>query len=386
MAKNMEKVESIDVNALDNFSWDDGGGIDFFGEVTTKSEKVEEVPIEETKKDTSEKEKPEEEEEVNLFGDFDEEENKEVPKEETRKEEVESSTSSSDSLKTLEFLKISGALEVSEEDLEEFKSLDEEDQKQVVKDYFEEAVENRFTESIKELPESVKNIVKYAVNGGNITNLLNNMFKNRANGVSEDIDIEEESSQITVVKQKLIEEEYDEDYITSQIEYLKDSGKLKVTASKYFEKYKADKLANESKEVERLEEERKLNKQRQIDFRKDLAQYVSSNEDIKGFRLSKKDVAEIPEYISAQSIKLQNGTVTSPFYKDFLEAMKDKDKLVVMATLLRNNFDFTSLQKSIGTKVTKTLKENLQNQKATQSIKSNAGSSQTPKRLIDLIG
>ena len=41
--------------------------------------------------------------------------------------------------------------------------------------------------------------------------------------------------------------------------------------------------------------------------------------------------------------------------------MKDKDKLVVMATLLRNNFDFTSLQKSIGTKVTKTLKENLQN-------------------------
>lgn len=386
MAKNMEKVESIDVNALDNFSWDDGGGIDFFGEVTTKSEKVEEIPIEETKKDTSEKEKPEEEEEVNLFGDFDEEENKEVSKEETRKEEVETSTSSSDSLKTLEFLKISGALEVSEEDLEEFKSLDEEDQKQVVKDYFEEAVENRFTESIKELPESVKNIVKYAVNGGNITNLLNNMFKNRANGVSEDIDIEEESSQITVVKQKLIEEEYDEDYITSQIEYLKDSGKLKVTASKYFEKYKADKLANESKEVERLEEERKLNKQRQIDFRKDLAQYVSSNEDIKGFKLSKKDVAEIPEYISAQSIKLQNGTVTSPFYKDFLEAMKDKDKLVVMATLLRNNFDFTSLQKSIGTKVTKTLKENLQNQKATQSIKSNAGSSQTPKRLIDLIG
>lgn len=386
MAKNMEKVESIDVNALDNFSWDDGGGIDFFGEVTTKSEKVEEIPIEETKKDTSEKEKPEEEEEVNLFEDFDEEENKEVSKEETRKEEVETSTSSSDSLKTLEFLKISGALEVSEEDLEEFKSLDEEDQKQVVKDYFEEAVENRFTESIKELPESVKNIVKYAVNGGNITNLLNNMFKNRANGVSEDIDIEEESSQITVVKQKLIEEEYDEDYITSQIEYLKDSGKLKVTASKYFEKYKADKLANESKEVERLEEERKLNKQRQIDFRKDLAQYVSSNEDIKGFKLSKKDVAEIPEYISAQSIKLQNGTVTSPFYKDFLEAMKDKDKLVVMATLLRNNFDFTSLQKSIGTKVTKTLKENLQNQKATQSIKSNAGSSQTPKRLIDLIG
>lgn len=386
MAKNMEKVESIDVNALDNFSWDDGGGIDFFGEVTTKSEKVEEIPIEETKKDTPEKEKPEEEEEVNLFGDFDEEENKEVSKEETRKEEVETSTSSSDSLKTLEFLKISGALEVSEEDLEEFKSLDEEDQKQVVKDYFEEAVENRFTESIKELPESVKNIVKYAVNGGNITNLLNNMFKNRANGVSEDIDIEEESSQITVVKQKLIEEEYDEDYITSQIEYLKDSGKLKVTASKYFEKYKADKLANESKEVERLEEERKLNKQRQIDFRKDLAQYVSSNEDIKGFKLSKKDVAEIPEYISAQSIKLQNGTVTSPFYKDFLEAMKDKDKLVVMATLLRNNFDFTSLQKSIGTKVTKTLKENLQNQKATQSIKSNAGSSQTPKRLIDLIG
>ena len=44
MAKNMEKVESIDVNALDNLVGMMGGGIDFFGEVTTKSEKVEEIP------------------------------------------------------------------------------------------------------------------------------------------------------------------------------------------------------------------------------------------------------------------------------------------------------------------------------------------------------
>jgi len=65
--------------------------------------------------------------------------------------------------------------------------------------------------------------------------------------------------------------------------------------------------------------------------------------------------------------------------------MKDKEKLVLMAKLLRNDFDFSSITKSIDTKRTRELKDNLQRQAESKSVKSNNGSSQKPQRLIDLL-
>ena len=63
--------------------------------------------------------------------------------------------------------------------------------------------------------------------------------------------------------------------------------------------------------------------------------------------------------------------------------MKDKDKLVVLAKLVKNNFDFSDIEKNIETGKTRELKEKIQRQKDSKIPKSAGGSSQ-PKRLADM--
>lgn len=400
MEKRITTLETLHVDNLDSFNWDsDVSEVDFFGEVVKKPEEEEKKPEGEEsskeknkKPEETKKEEEEDDDDSNPFGSFETEEStktkivdegKKDEEEDKSKKDV-STDSSSQSLTVLNFLKEQNALEISDEEFEELKGLDEDDRSEAVKDYFQQAVEDRFTESIQELPDSVKNIIKYVSKGGDLETFLSTISKG-SNGLSENLDITEENNQELIVRQKFKEEGYDSDYIDSHLEYLKDSGKLQITAEKHFEKWKSSRKEAQNKEVARIEGLKRQQRDNQIRFKKELAEQVNSIEDIKGFKLSKRDVTEIPEYISSQTVKMEDGRIISPFYRDLNKAMQDKDKLVLLAKLLRDDFDFTPLQKNIDTKRTKELKGNLQRQKDTQSIKSNAGSSQTPRRLIDLI-
>ena len=91
----------------------------------------------------------------------------------------------------------------------------------------------------------------------------------------------------------------------------------------------------------------------------------------------------MPEYISSQTVKMNDGRVITPFYRDLFEAMKDKDKLVLLAKLVKTDFDFTPLAKNIDTKRTKALKEDLQRQKEKNKTIGSAGGSSQTKRLAD---
>lgn len=403
MGKETTTLDTLHMDNLDGFNWDaDVEEVDFFGEVTKRPEEVakdkdkgEESPKVDEKKPGKDQEEEDDEDKdaPNPFKSF---ENGEEPDEIVKTEKVKTGDEEdkedktvvadldSQSLAVLSFLKGENALEITDEELKDIEGLDEEDRKEVLKDYFQQAVEDRFAESIQDLPETVKNIVKYVAKGGDLSTFLSTMM-NSSSGLSENLDIAEESNQELVVRNGLQEEGYDSDYIDSQIDYLKDSGKLQITAEKRFEKWTKAREEAQKKEVARVEAQKKQQREAQITFKRELTEQVKSNEEIKGFKLSKKDVSEIPDYISSQSVKLEDGRAISPFYRDLNKAMQDKDKLVLLAKLLRDDFDFTPLQKNIDTKRTKELKNNLQRQKDTQSIKSSAGSSQTPKRLIDML-
>jgi len=404
MGKETTTLDTLHMDNLDGFNWDaEVEEVDFFGEVTKRPEEVDKDKDKEGEPSKSDDKKPgkdqeeddEDKDAPDPFKGFENgEESDEIIKTEKVKtgdkdeEDEEGKTVVADldsqSLAVLSFLKGENALEITDEELKDIEGLDEEDRKEVLKDYFQQAVEDRFAESIQDLPETVKNIVKYVAKGGDLGTFLSTMM-NSSSGLSETLDIAEEGNQELVVRNGLQEEGYDSDYIDSQIDYLKDSGKLQVTAEKRFEKWTKTREEAQKKEVARVEAQKKQQREAQITFKRELAEQVKSNEEVKGFKLSKKDVSEIPDYISSQSVKLEDGRAISPFYRDLNKAMQDKDKLVLLAKLLRDDFDFTPLQKNIDTKRTKELKNNLQRQKDTQSIKSSAGSSQTPKRLVDML-
>jgi hypothetical protein len=197
------------------------------------------------------------------------------------------------------------------------------------------------------------------------------------------MNLEDELIQEKITKYKLIEEGYDDDYIESQIEFLKDSDKLKITAEKYYNKWKKDEEEKEKKYLKSVEEEANARRNSQIEYRKSLAQHLSTLEDIKGFKISKKEISELPEYIAVPNIKTSTNQVITGFQKDLFEAMKDKDKVILMAKILKSDFDFSILEKTLKSEQTKNLKENLQRQKENKNINSTIGSSQKQKRLVD---
>jgi len=347
---------------FNEFNWDSEiTDVDFFGEIQKIQE---EVPEEEEKKE-EEKSKEEEIEEEKIFEDLVEEQ------EENSSETLEKpSTGLKDSL---QYLIEQGIIE-----LDENEELPESVDNDYLTDIIDKSIEKRFEESIKNLPEDLKNIIKYVNNGGSLEDIIT--ILSESSELSEDIDLSDESNQEKVLRYLLKQEGEDDEIIEANIEFLKDSGKLAAISEKKFEKWKNDKKTELEMEVENQKKQKQLLKENQIKFKKDISEYLSSNNEIKGLTISKNEEKELPSYISDTSIKLQDGRQITPFYRDLFEALKDREKIIALAKIIKSDFDFSSMKKNIVTKQTQKLKEEIQRQE-----KSTDKRSSQKTRLIDLL-
>ena len=192
----------------------------------------------------------------------------------------------------MDFLVKQGIIELDEEDLKEFNELDEVDKEEVIKDFYLKAVEDKFEEDINNLPEVVKNSLKIAIKGGNVDEYLAGVYTSKQTGLTRNMNLSDELVQEKVVTQKLIEEGYDEEYITSQLEFLKDSDKLQITAEKYYNKWKKEEDEKEKDYLKRVEAAAEEKRNSQINYRKSLTQHLSGIEGVKGFKLTKKEISE----------------------------------------------------------------------------------------------
>ncbi len=347
---------------FNEFNWDSEiTDVDFFGEIQKIQE---EVPEKEEKKE-EEKSKEEEIEEEKIFEDLVEEQ------EENSSETLEKpSTGLKDSL---QYLIEQGIIE-----LDENEELPESVDNDYLTDIIDKSIEKRFEESIKNLPEDLKNIIKYVNNGGSLEDIIT--ILSESSELSEDIDLSDESNQEKVLRYLLKQEGEDDEIIEANIEFLKDSGKLAAISEKKFEKWKNDKKTELEMEVENQKKQKQLLKENQIKFKKDISEYLSSNNEIKGLTISKNEEKELPSYISDTSIKLQDGRQITPFYRDLFEALKDREKIIALAKIIKSDFDFSSMKKNIVTKQTQKLKEEIQRQE-----KSTDKRSSQKTRLIDLL-
>ena len=372
--------------SLDSFDWDAmAKEADFFGEnapegmiledeKTSKTDK-EEKPgeVDTTKEPEGSKEKTENENEdgEDLFADLSGETLKSTEEDETKGVEKTSATSYKDLYTSL---KSSGILEVEGEEDEAMEVTQE-----LLAERIEQSIEKRFEESIKGLPGELKNIIKFVSNGGNFYDIVSNYTSSE--NLNPDVDMTDETNQERVLRAILEEEGKDDELIDSQIEFYKDSGKLESIANKYFDKWKEDR----EKEVEAQVEQQRLAKQQaaqnQKAFKKELTTFISESESVKGLSINKKDAEELPDYISNTTVKLQDGRQITPFYRDLFEAFKDKEKVVILAKLVKNGFDFGDIKKEVSTKQAREIKNELQRQNKNQPKEAH----KTQKRLVDLI-
>jgi len=254
-------------------------------------------------------------------------------------------------------------------ELEEGEELDEDTALELLEEGFESGVENRISELLGGLPNELQALNKYVLNGGDMNDFLSKMNTMGAStGITATLDISNEKNQELVVRQMYEDEGMDDDFIDTQLESLKDTGKLEAFAKKRFEKWKEQ----DSKVSQQAAQQQELQAKAQ---REKARQYYSSlktavNGEFEGIKLSAKDKAEIPGFMTDRNIKLSNGAVVTPFNQNLMEVLQNETASIQLAKLLRDRkkdgtFDFSQLEKVAATKVTKEIKDNIRRNKET---------------------
>lgn len=282
------------------------------------------------------------------------------------------------SISLLESLKERGLADYELEDDEE---MTEELAESLIEESFEAGVENRIKELFEDFPPIVQQFNKYVIDGGDPSNFFKHVNNSQKLGITSDIDLTDEKNQEKVVRQLMREEGEDEELIEAQIEFYKDSGKLSSIANRKFEKWNTKRKQEEQKMLEQQAQQRVINKQKLREYKQNLSSNIP-NLNLGEIKLSRKDTKELPSYIVDKTIKLQNGSNISQRDADLYDVLDNEKASVQLAYLLRNRnsdgtFNFKNIEKTINTKITKEVKNNIRrNSKLTPSTSIYSGSSQ----------
>lgn len=384
---------------IDQFAgWEDSSQQhDFFGETnlvedvvsTVEKDDVVEEGDETTKPDPKKKEKEEQELIDKQFKDFesgvskvssDDDDNDEG--DETKVATAPEGVTKVNSKSTLEFLKDKGLVDF---ELEEGQELTEDLAENLLEDSWEQAVEAEVEATIKDLPQEVKDLIKFASKGGDVGQLLAKMANNVTSGLNKNSDIESEAVQIQAVTTDLLSQGYDQEYIDTQIEFLKDSNKLEGISKKAFDKIIAKQEADTANEVEQATQQKEFRKKQAREYKTNITTHIGSLTEVGGLPVSKQDKAVLPTYISEPTVELQDGRVVSELQADLFKVMADKDKIVLLAKLLKSDFDFSAIARKQATTASRGIKEAVQN--ADKKTLSNGAGSHKPnkKALWDML-
>lgn len=387
---------------IDQFAgWEDSSQQhDFFGETnlvedvvsTVEKDDVVEEGDEATKPDPKKKEKEEQEIIDDQFRDFESGISKVSTEEDEDDDEGGTPAQGKDDTKptavkvnsksTLEFLKDKGLVDF---ELEEGQELTEDLAENLLEDSWEQAVESEVEATIKDLPQEVKDLIKFASKGGDVGQLLAKMANNVTSGLNKDSDIESETVQIQAVTTDLLSQGYDQEYIDTQIEFLKESNKLEGISKKAFDKIIAKQAADTANEVEQATQQKEFRKKQAREYKTNITTHIGSLTEVGGLPVSKQDKAVLPTYISEPTVELQDGRVVSELQADLFKVMADKDKIVLLAKLLKSDFDFSAIARKQATTASRGIKEAVQN--ADKKTLSNGAGSHKPnkKALWDML-
>lgn len=366
--------------------WDDSSQQhDFFGETNLEVDVVDIAPKDEAKtEEDKEKIKKEEEEEKIVdeqFKDFE----TGIPAEDEEEEKTSTKkpvSSVTNSKQTLEFLKEKGLVDY---ELEEGKELTEELAENLLEDSWENALDTAIEETIKELPQEVKDLIKFASKGGDVNQLLAKMATQAVSGINKNSDISSEEVQVAAISADLSSQGYDQEYIDSQIEFLKDSNKLEAIATKAFNKIVAKQEQETESEVTQAKLIQENRKKQAREYRSTITSHINTLSEVGGLPISKQDRSVLPSYISEPNVELQDGRVVSEMQADLFKVMADKDKITLLAKLLKSDFDFSAIARKQQTAATRDIKSKVENAEKIKTVSSEGVHKPSKRAIWDMI-
>lgn len=374
---------------IDQFAgWEDSSQQhDFFGETNLEVDIVEIASKDDVKtEETIAKEKEEKEEQELIDDQFssfektskvttedEDEEGKGTPS--AKKEPV----TNVNNRQTLEFLKEKGLVDY---ELDEGKELTEEEAEHLIEDSWEKALEAEVESTIKDLPQDVKDLIKFASKGGDVSELLGKMVQHATSGITKNSDIENEDVQVLAISMDLKSQGYDQEYIDSQVEFLKGSGKLGNISKKAFDKIVAQQEAETAGQVQRQKESLDNRKKQAREYKTNITTHINSLNEMGGLPISKQDKTVLPTYISEPNVELQDGRFVSEMQADLFKVMADKDKIVLLAKLLKSDFDFSAIERKKQTQAARGVREAVERVDRKELSNSESGGHKSNKKAL----
>lgn len=350
--------------SLDNFSWDDLN-INM-EDLVNDTESTVEKPTQPNQPSEIEPTKQQEEEnleEVDL--------NK---TKETKKEEQVNETSIYDDV--YKDLKDYGVLK--HVNIEENESLTPERLKELYEQDYESEVSQRLKNfADNELGDEGKNLIRFIQSGGKVSDFVS-LYKDTE--IPEG-NIEDENFQDDLIRYQLKKEEYDHDEIEDFIENLTNSGKKAVRAKRIFERLSAEKERQREKAIFEQEEAKKARIRENNAYREIIKSTLNENKEINGFKINDKEKNELYHFITNPNVP-SGESYTTGIMDKLNKVFKEPSKLVLLAKILKSDFDFKDFKKKVETETTNKVKSNLENRKGL--VKSSVGSSTDKINLAEI--
>lgn len=391
-------TEDVSTSSLQDFNWDETE--DFFGIKPDKSE-TEEV-IKKVKTDDLNSEPTLEDDDLEEDDDIKDKSNKPKKRDETDKEdsffgeqpakdeslEKEKSTETEEPSDDSKFYSTL-ASELKEKGI--FQNVELGEEEEIDEDKFfelqdaeiESRVEETFEAFFEELDEDAKAFLKFKKSGGD----TQDFFQVYRESLSLDnIDLESEEAQELVLKHYLSTmDSMDNEEIIDRIEWLEENGKKKAYAEKYMNKLQE--LDRQKKEAisKSIEAQSKQREEGAKKFNQDLQSELEKTEAVGSFNFSKVNKKELLDFMVKPSVKIGKNKYITHFQAELGNIFKaegeDKKKLLLLAKLIKSDFDVKDLIEETKTKVVKEAKSKLQQAKS--GVKPSTSGGYTKKSISD---
>lgn len=380
MAETTEQTADQSQNGLLDFNWDDSTD-SFFGlndqgdepqpvekPKTPEATKADDAPTDDKPEESKDKNKTKEDETVSFF-----EEGEEGEK--YKGGESENSNFYTDVYKDLKETGIFKHVEIEEDEEIDADRLYELQQEEI-----EAEVGARLQSwATDDLDEDAQAFIKFKLQGGNTADFFKTYQNNSQITLG---DIEDENYQDQLIRYQLQKEGWDKDEIEDRLEYLTDSNKKSKFAEKYYSKLEKEIEQEKQNLNKQAEEQRQKAKLQEEEFKASIKDTLDANSEIKGLKLSDKDKGTILNFLTKKDQKIDNNTSITGFQRKLSEVFKDPNKIVLLAKLVNDDFDFSQLEKSSVTKKTKEVKRNIENRQSMRP--SGSGSSSGANSLASL--
>lgn len=229
----------------------------------------------------------------------------------------------------------------------------------------EAELEERLKDFVSELDDDAKQFIKFKKEGGDTNEFFKFHFKNKEFDLNGDIN--DEDYQDYIIRNKLRKDDWEDDVIEETLRNLGENGQKEKQAEKFLNKFQREEEVKKESLFKELEQQKAYAKQQEQAFNNNLRSIIKETNEINGFKFDVKEKEDIYNFLVVQKHKTSPTTAITDFQKSLSEALNDTNKVLILTKLLRNNFNFTELEKNIKTKNVKEIKSHLEQRKGTKT-------------------